>query len=65
MHVSPIYHILQCELRILFQVRDTLYGADPHGVTEATREGIKKFLGHARQAEAKDAIYMLFIVSNF
>lgn len=42
-------------------VRDTLYGPDPRGVTEATREVIKKFLGHGRSAEAKDVIYLMFI----
>ena len=47
----------------VLQVRDTLYGPDPRGVTEATREVIKKFLGHGRSAEAKDVIYLMFIVS--
>ena len=65
MHVSLLSQVPQRQLGILLQVRDTLYGADPRGVTDATREAMKKFVGQGKQPDAKDVIYMLFIVSSF
>ena len=61
--VSSLYCLMGCTLSSGTKVRDTLYGPDPSGVTQATREAIRKFLGFGRQADAKDVIYMMFIVS--